>query len=69
MWQILRQYGRIADRQRDRVPVPCPTPMHVWQHDFKDVSSVPADPDGTRQQVVEVLDTVDWGTSILLGAP
>jgi len=30
---------------------------------------VPADPDGTRQQVVEVLDTVDWGTSILLGAP
>jgi hypothetical protein len=29
---------------------------------------VPADPDGKRQQVVEVLDTVDMGTSLLLGA-
>jgi hypothetical protein len=42
--------------------------MAVWQLDFKDVSSVPADPDGKRAHVVEVLDTVDSGTSILLNA-
>jgi len=42
--------------------------MAVWQLDFKDVSSVPADPEGKRQHVVEVLDTVDAGTSILVGA-
>jgi hypothetical protein len=42
--------------------------MTVWQLDFKDVSTVPADPDGKRAHVVEVLDTVDTGTSILLNA-
>jgi hypothetical protein len=42
--------------------------MQVWQLNFKDVSSVPADPDGKRQHVVEVLNTVDSGTSILVNA-
>jgi transposase InsO family protein len=68
IWQILRQYGRIADRHHDHHPVPRPAPLTVWQLDFKDVSTVPAEPDGKRQHVVEVLDTVDSGTSILLGA-
>jgi hypothetical protein len=68
IWQILQQYGRIGRQQRDHVPVPRPAPMAVWQLDFKDVSSVPADPDGKRQHVVEVLNTVDMGTSILLHA-
>jgi hypothetical protein len=69
IWQILRDYGRIAlPRRRAHQPVPRPAPMAVWQLDFKDVSSVPADPDGKRQHVVEVLDTVDSGTSILLDA-
>jgi hypothetical protein len=36
--------------------------------DFKDASSVPADPDGQRQHVVEVLTFVDAGTSSLLAA-
>ena len=57
----VRQYGRIADRQRDHVPVPRPAPLAVWQLDFKDVSTVPADPHGKRQHVVEVLNTVDMG--------
>ncbi len=35
--------------------------MTMWQLDFKDVSTVPADPDGKRQHVVKVLDTVDAG--------
>jgi hypothetical protein len=36
--------------------------------DFKDVSSVPADPLGKQQHVVEVFNFVDAGTSILLDA-
>lgn len=53
IWQILRQYGRIALRQRrDHQPVPRPAPHSSWQLDFKDVSTVPADPDGKRAHVV-----------------
>jgi hypothetical protein len=69
IWQILRQHGRIAlPRRRDHQPIPRPAPLSVWQLDFKDVSTVPPDPDGKRAHVVEVLDTVDSGTSILLNA-
>ena len=42
--------------------------MTAWQVDFKDVSSVPADPQGKHQHVVETLNVVDSGTSILLDA-
>ena len=42
--------------------------MSAWQLDFKDVSTVPPEPDGKRQHVVEVLNTVDVGTSILVQA-
>lgn len=34
----------------------------------KDATSVPADPEGKQQHVVEVLNFVDAGTSILLSA-
>src|SRR5256885_16434850 len=34
----------------------------------KDASTVPADPDGKRQHGVEVLNTVDEGTSVLVDA-
>jgi hypothetical protein len=36
--------------------------------DFKDASTVPADPEGKQKHVVEVLNFVDAGTSILLSA-
>ncbi len=68
IWQILRQYGCITTRRSTHVPVPRPAPLRMWQLDFKDVSSVPADLDGKRAHVVEVLDTVDMGTSMVLGA-
>ena len=69
VWQILRQYGRIArPGERRQQPVDRPPPMTSWQLDFKDVSTVPADPDGKQQHVVEVLNTVDVGTSILVNA-
>ncbi len=42
--------------------------MRQWQMDFKDASSVPAQLDGKRQHVVEVLNAVDRGTSVLVEA-
>lgn len=53
IWRILREYGRIVlPMRRTPVPVVRPAPMTVWQLDFKDVSSVPAAPEGKRQHVV-----------------
>jgi hypothetical protein len=42
--------------------------MTHWQIDFKDVTSVPADPQGKQQHVVETLNGVDMGTSVVLGS-
>jgi hypothetical protein len=42
--------------------------LSQWPLDFKDASSVPADPEGKRQHVVEVLNAVDMGTSVLVQA-
>lgn len=65
----MRHHGRIATpAQRQRKQVERPAPLTVWQLDFKDASTVPADPDGKQQHVVDVLNTVDAGTSLLLNA-
>jgi transposase InsO family protein len=42
--------------------------MTCWQIDFKDVSSVPAEPEGKQQHVVETFNILDVGTSLLLAA-
>ena len=69
IWRVLRQHGRILPRcPRQHEPQPRPAPGLSWQLDFKDASTVPADPQGQRQHVVEVLDVVDRGTSLLLAA-
>jgi hypothetical protein len=69
VWQILTAHSRIAPRPRHHhEPLDRPPPLTVWQLDFKDVATVPADPAGKRQHVVEVLNTIDTGTSILLNA-
>ena len=69
IYRILRHYGCIAQpAERHHTPVERPAPMTVWQLDFKDASSVPADPDGKQQHVVEVLNTVDAGSSVLVSA-
>jgi transposase InsO family protein len=69
IWRILRQYQRIVSpRRQAHQPVERPEPLQSWQLDFKDASTVPADPDGKQQHVVEVLDVVDVGTSILIAA-
>ena len=69
IYGILKRAGRIAQRlPRLHEPVERPAPMSHWQLDFKDASTVPADPLGKRQHVVEVLNVVDVGTSVLIEA-
>jgi transposase InsO family protein len=72
IWQILDQAGLIErDTLFARSPLPLLEPLQEVQMDFKDASTVsadPADPDGKRQHVVEVCNFVDAGTSRLLSA-
>jgi transposase InsO family protein len=69
IWRILRQYQRIVSPRRGaHQPVERPEPLQSWQLDFKDASTVPPEPEGKQQHVVEVLDVVDVGTSILIAA-
>jgi len=67
--RILSAAGRIR-RRRPRVQEPTerPAPMSQWQLDFKDASSVAAAADGKRQHVVEVLNSIDEGTSVVVAA-
>ncbi len=69
IYRILQQAGRICGR-RPHHPEPCerPAPMRQWQVDFKDASTVPREAEGKQQHVVEVLNTIDMGTSILVAA-
>ncbi len=69
IWKILRKEGCILDElSRRRKPLEPREPLEEVQMDFKDASTVPADPEGKQQHVVEVLNFVDAGTSILLHA-
>lgn len=69
IWLVLRQHQRILlSPTRSRKPIERAEPMSDWQLDFKDASTVPPDPEGKRQHVIEVLDTVDTGTSLLVNA-
>jgi hypothetical protein len=69
IWHVLHQYQRIQKpRERTHQPFERPEPMTSWQLDFKDASTVPAQVEGKQQHVVEVLDAVDVGTSILIAA-
>ncbi len=67
IWKILRQAGCIAqDRRRKPRPLELREPGEEVQFDLKDASSVPADPSGKQQHVVEIANFVDAGTSIWL---
>lgn len=69
IYRYLCEAGRIRRRLPHLgEPTERPAPMSQWQLDFKDASTVPAQPDGKRQHVVEVLNTVDMGTSVLVQA-
>ncbi len=65
--RILHENGRIASRlPKVTDPIERPPPMQQWQLDFKDASTVPADPHGKKQHVVETLNIIDKGTSVLV---
>ena len=69
IYRVLKENDRIASKDVPfHEPVERPAPMTCWQMDFKDVSTVPADPFGKKQHVVETLNIIDTGTSILLDA-
>src|SRR5712691_3577705 len=69
IYRILKAHDRIPQhKQRVHQPLQRPPPMTCWPIACKDVSSVPADPDGKRQHVVETLIIIDTGTSVLLDA-
>jgi len=69
IYRILKRNGRIPTRgQRVHEPLSRPEPMSEWQIDFKDISSVPPDPQGKQHQVVEAFHVMDTGTSVLLDA-
>ena len=69
IYRILREAGRICGR-RPPHQEPCerPAPMRPWQVDCKDASTVPREAEGKQQHGVEVLNTIDMGTSILVAA-
>src|SRR5207253_4939821 len=69
IYRVLKANDRISQASKPvHQPMERPAPMSCWQIDFKDVSSVPADPEGKRQHVVETLNIIDMGTSVLLDA-
>ncbi|MEP0764393.1 MAG: transposase [Chloroflexota bacterium] len=69
LWKVLDAHQRIVRTPRLRPePVERPAPLQVWEVDFKDVTTVPPDPAGKQQHVVEVFNVVDTGTSIWLDA-
>ena len=69
IWKILRQQGYILDEaEHAHQPLEPREPLQEVQMDFKDASTVPADPQGKQQHVVEILNFVDAGTSILLSS-
>ena len=45
-----------------------PAPRVEWGLDFHDVSTVPSDPDGKQQHVVEILNLVDHGSSAVVAS-
>jgi hypothetical protein len=66
IWKLLRKLGFILDpSERAHKTLPPCEPLQEVQIDFKDASTVQASPEGKRQHVVEVLNFVDAGTSIL----
>jgi hypothetical protein len=42
--------------------------MSEWGIDFKEITTIPPDPDGRKQHGVESFNVIDHGTSMLLSA-
>jgi hypothetical protein len=69
VWQILRQNGRIYYQSPpEHEPEERPEPMSEWGINFKEITTIPPDPDGRKQHGVESFNVIDHGTSMLLSA-
>ena len=69
VWKILDRHHRIlrpGPREHEREERP--EPGVEWGMDFHDVSTVPADPQGKQQHVVEILNLVDHGSSAVVAS-
>ena len=70
IWRILDQHDRIyRPSPVEPEPLAQGNPLEIWQIDFKDVTTVRTEPGGKKQHVVETLNVLDTGTSILLDNP
>ena len=70
IWAILDEHGRIErPSPPEHEPITRAAPMTAWQIDFKDVTTVTSEPGGKQLHLVETLDVVDGGTSILVDNP
>jgi hypothetical protein len=69
IWKIFRQHQRIH-QSLPCIPEPeeRPAPGVEWGLDFHDVSTVPSDPEGKRQHMVEILNLVDHGSSAVVAS-
>jgi hypothetical protein len=67
IWNILNEHHRISQpRLALHEPEERPEPGVEWGLDFHDVSTVPSDPEGKQQHVVEILNLVDHGSSAVV---
>ena len=67
IWELLDRNQRIFRRKpREPEPEERPEPGVEWGIDFKDVTTVPAEPVGKKQHVVEILNIVDHGSSAVV---
>jgi hypothetical protein len=70
IWAILDEHQRIfRPPPVEREETILAEPLAVWQIDFKDVGTVKPEPDGKKQHLVETLNMIDTGTSVLLDNP
>lgn len=69
IWKLLRSLGLISPipSQKHQEESLC-APLEEVQVDFQDATTVPPDPYGKQQHMVEICNFVDRGTSILLSA-
>lgn len=69
IWKLLRSLGLItyAPAHKHQEESLC-APLEEVQVDFQDATTVPPDPYGKQQHMVEICNFVDRGTSILLSA-
>lgn len=69
LWAILDQHGRINRPSKVHEPVTRAAALTAWQMDFKDVTTVTAEPSSKQLHLVETLNIVDSGSSILIDNP